>query len=54
MYLGNKKENGHVMLGNKRGPMMLIGMKGKALSMLKSRGREADEREKEKKSPLER
>ena len=53
MFLGSKKGSGHVILGNKKGQMMRLGMKGKTLSMLKQQGGN-DNREKEKKSPLER
>ena len=54
MFLGSKKGSGHVILGNKKGPMMRLGMKGKTLSMLKQQQRGNDNKEKEKKSPLER
>ena len=54
MLLGSKKGSGHVILGNKKGPMMRLGMKGKTLSMLKQQQGGNDNREKEKKSPLER
>ena len=52
MFLGNKKGSGHVVLGNKRGPMVRIGMKSKTLSML--RQQQGGHDEKGKKSPLER
>ena len=54
MFLGSKKGSGHVFLGNKKGQMMRLGMIGKTLSMLKQQQGGNDNREKEKKSPLER
>ena len=35
MLLGNKKGNGHEFVGNKRGAMTQLGMKGKTMSTLK-------------------
>ena len=52
MLLGNKKGKGHVQLGNKMGPMLMLGAKGKTLRMLKQQL--AGQDEKEKKSPLKR
>ena len=54
MFLGSKRENGHIFLENKRGTMLRLVMKGKTLSMLKQQQGGNDNREKEKKSPLER